>query len=107
MACFSPLRGYRTADGSITHSLRMAVDDNLITVSCKQCAGCRLNRSKDWAIRCCHEAELYGLDNCFITLTYNDEHLPAYGTLNKPDFQKFMKRLRKKILKKYGRTRPI
>jgi hypothetical protein len=43
-----------------------------------------------------HEASLY-MDNCFITLTYNDEHLPAGKTLVKADFQKFMKRLRKQF----------
>jgi hypothetical protein len=35
-------------------------------------------------------------DNCFITLTYNDHHLPEGGTLVKRDFQLFMKRLRKR-----------
>lgn len=35
-------------------------------------------------------------DNCFVTLTYNDQHLPIDGSLNKQHFQKFMKRLRKK-----------
>lgn len=33
--------------------------------------------------------------NIFITLTYNDEHLPPGGSLVKADFQNFMKRLRK------------
>lgn len=33
--------------------------------------------------------------NCFITLTYDDEHLPEGGTLVKKDFQDFMKRLRR------------
>lgn len=35
-------------------------------------------------------------ENAFITLTYNEKHLPANNTLVKEDFQKFMKRLRKK-----------
>ena len=35
-------------------------------------------------------------DNCFITLTYNDENLPFGGNLEKHHFQKFMKRIRKK-----------
>lgn len=36
-------------------------------------------------------------DNCFITLTYNNEYLPADGSLCLEDFQKFMKRLRKRV----------
>jgi hypothetical protein len=35
--------------------------------------------------------------NCFVTLTYDDEHLPDYGSLHRPDIQKFLKRLRKKV----------
>ena len=34
--------------------------------------------------------------NCFITLTYSDEHLPADGGLVVSDWQRFAKRLRKK-----------
>ncbi|AXL15150.1 replication initiator protein [Microviridae sp.] len=43
-----------------------------------------------------HEASLHE-ENCFLTLTYDDDHLPYGGTLVKSDFQKFMKRLRKKF----------
>lgn len=35
--------------------------------------------------------------NHFVTLTYADEHLPKDGSLRKSDFQKFMKRLRRKF----------
>jgi hypothetical protein len=42
-----------------------------------------------------HEASLYE-DNCFITLTYDDQHLPWAASLNKEHFQKFLKRLRKR-----------
>lgn len=37
------------------------------------------------------------LASAFVTLTYDDEHLPYGGTLVKSHFQKFMKRLRKSI----------
>lgn len=65
-----------------------------MSVPCGNCIGCRAQRSKEWAIRCMHEASLHR-NNSFITLTYNDESLPMYGTLVKAHFQKFMKRLRK------------
>jgi hypothetical protein len=42
-----------------------------------------------------HEASLYK-NNCFITLTYDDDHVPENGSLRYEDFQKFMKRLRKR-----------
>ena len=63
-------------------------------VPCGQCVGCRLERSRQWAVRCVHEAQMHDR-NCFITLTYDDEHLPPGGTLVLAHFQKFMKRLRK------------
>ena len=39
-------------------------------------------------------------DNCFLTLTYDQEHLPADGSLNKRHFQKFVKRLRRSLDKR-------
>jgi len=65
-----------------------------VVVPCGQCIGCRLERSRQWAIRCVHEAQLHN-QNCFITLTYSDEYVPVGRSLVKADFQKFMKRLRK------------
>lgn len=35
--------------------------------------------------------------NCFITLTYDDDHLPSDQSLDYSHFQKFMKRLRKEF----------
>lgn len=67
-----------------------------VKVPCGQCVGCRLERSRQWAIRCHHEASLHR-DNSFITLTYAEEHLPAGRSLDKEAFQKFMKRLRKRF----------
>lgn len=64
-----------------------------MSVPCGQCMGCRLAKTADWATRICHEASLHE-NNCFITLTYNNEHLPENRTLVKSDLQKFFKRLR-------------
>jgi len=43
-----------------------------------------------------HEAQLHE-KNCFITLTYDNTHLPSDGSLHYEDFQLFIKRLRKKL----------
>jgi hypothetical protein len=43
-----------------------------------------------------HEASLYE-NNSFITLTYSDAFRPWDNSLDKSDFQKFMKRLRKSL----------
>lgn len=71
-----------------------------VKIPCGQCIGCRLERSRQWAIRCVHEAQMHE-ENSFLTLTYNNDNLPPYGTLVKRDVQLFMKRLRKWIWAKY------
>ncbi len=50
-------------------------------------------------MRCVQEASQYE-NNCFITLTYNDENLPETGSLNKHEWQSFMKRLRASVYPK-------
>jgi hypothetical protein len=45
-------------------------------------------------MRCVHEASLYE-ENCFVTLTY--EKMPHGESLDKTEFQRFMKRLRKAV----------
>ena len=102
MPCFSPIKGYRAkhvnASGkrSIVFSKNDGFSDLPVEINCGQCVGCRLEKSRQWAIRCLHEASLYD-ENCFITLTYNDEKLPSDNSLNKGHFQLFMKRLREKF----------
>ena len=94
MACFSPLSGYRSRAGpGIVFDRRESIGQ-VMEVPCGQCIGCRLDRSRMWAVRCVHEASLYD-ENCFVTLTYRDEDLPSDGSLNLVHFQDFMKRLRR------------
>ena len=102
MACFHPLTAWRAPPGldfpggkSITFDKRLSDGCKEIKLPCGQCLGCRIAKSRDWALRCVHEASLYE-NNCFITLTYDDEHLPKDGSLNVEDIQKFFKRLRKR-----------
>lgn len=63
---------------------------------CGTCLGCKAARATAWAYRCMHEASLYE-NNRFITLTYDNDHLPPNGWLNLRDVQLWMKRLRKAI----------
>lgn len=95
MPCYHPMPAVRMKDGSVKFVSRQkrGVDGDL-WLPCGQCIGCRLERSRQWAVRCLHEASLHQ-DNCFITLTYDESTVPAGGTLKYRDFQLFMKRLRK------------
>ena len=90
MPCYKPLKAWQCLDRSVVFAeLKRHDIVKQIDIPCGQCVGCRLERSRQWAIRCMHEASLYK-NNCFVTLTYADEHLPADYSLHYDDFQKFM-----------------
>lgn len=100
MPCFKPLSAFHyystvTKSRQISFSRRENYDtSDLIDLPCGQCIGCRLERSRRWAVRLMHEASLHE-KNSFLTLTYDDDHVPEDGSLNVKHFQDFMKRLRK------------
>lgn len=112
MPCYGVLKGYRGAINSngkrpIVFNRRYAAAPiQFVDVPCGQCVGCRLERSRQWAMRCVHECTLWD-DNCFITLTYDDASLEDWRkrniksserySVNVREFQLFMKRLRKSI----------
>ncbi len=96
MPCYHPLSAFQCADGSIVFYESKRHDTvKSLSLPCGQCVGCRLERSRQWAIRCMHEAQMH-TQNCFITLTYDDAHLPSDRSLHYRDFQLFIKRLRKR-----------
>lgn len=45
-------------------------------IPCHNCYACKLNYSKDWAIRCICECLESPGNNYWLTLTYDEEHLP-------------------------------
>ena len=103
MPCYHPITAYRSITGrdkstgkwQIVFTKRDGYTDLEVKIPCGKCVGCRLERSRQWAIRCVHEAKMHE-NNCFITLTYNDKNVDKNGSLNKRDFVLFMKKLRKK-----------
>lgn len=109
MACFTPLTAWYskqvnpTGKRSLVFNPGFALEpDSPVEVSCGQCAGCRLDRSKNWAVRCMHEAQMHE-ENCFITLTFDEKSLwsrPNPGSLCNVEHQLFVKRLRKFVKKK-------
>lgn len=97
MPCYKPLDAFRASDGSVKfHSAsadgRAPASPDL-RLPCGQCVGCRLDRARDWSLRCIHEATQHQI-NSFITLTYSQ--IPEDGSLNHRHFQLFIKRLRRK-----------
>lgn len=93
--------------GSHISEDRLLNDPNIVSLPCGKCIGCRLDYSRQWADRLMLELQ-YHDSAYFVTLTYNDDHVPrsyyadeetgeAYEsmTLSKRDVQLFFKRLRK------------
>lgn len=65
-------------------------------VPCGKCLSCRAAKSKEWTLRLKHEQAYWDCEG-FITLTYDDDHIPAGGKLSKRDLVLFFKRLRKAL----------
>jgi len=97
VSCLGPLNAYRprrdATDRRLVFDVRKSETGIVIKIPCGQCAGCRLETSRQWAMRCMHEKQMHNASS-FLTLTYNDKCLPPGGSLSLDDYQKFMKRLR-------------
>nr|QJB19071.1 MAG: replication initiator protein [Microvirus sp.] len=97
MVCYSPLKGFRCpSTGKLIARNPYSDVFHPMVVPCGGCIGCRVTRSREWAIRSVHEASLYR-NNCFLTLTYSPQFLPSHGSLEKDIFPSFMKRFRERV----------
>lgn len=109
MSCTRPIVGYRSLEGrkdngkwSIVFDKSKGYKDMCVELPCGRCIGCRLEKSRQWAARIENEAQMYD-ENCFVTLTYSEDNINKERSLNKEDVQKFIKRLRQVVKRKYGR----
>ena len=75
-------------------SYRERYGDMLLLLPCGHCLGCLKDYRSQWAVRILLEASLYE-HNSFITLTYDEKHLPKDNKPHKEEIVKFFKRLRK------------
>lgn len=112
MVCAKPSQAYVRFNADGTKDLRFCKSLNelfrrglplpadVISLNCGQCMPCRLEKSRQVALRCVHESRLYE-HNCFITLTYSDEFLQSMCPLKEGGYSlvrkhvsDFVKRLR-------------
>lgn len=74
-------------------------DGGKIPVACGKCAACLKRKRNDWVTRLTAESRKHSGIATFVTLTYDDDHLPlndlGWPVLDKSDLQKYFKRLRK------------
>lgn len=97
MACSKTLKGWVAPNGGITFNKKKSPTGIEMEVPCGQCWSCRLARSREWATRLVKESLQWDEQECsFLTLTYNNENLPADQSLKLEHFQAFMKSLRHK-----------
>ncbi|UDN67625.1 replication initiator protein [robinz microvirus RP_76] len=101
MSCDFPIKAYRSAKNIsasgkplLTFKPNEAMNSTSpMEIPCNNCMGCKLERSRQWAVRMLHESKCWS-QNSFLTLTYSDEEIPTDYGLNLRHFQLFMKRLR-------------
>lgn len=111
MTCFSPVHAWyspniKTKDGKKKLVFQKDKKFNIpINVPCGQCIGCRLEQSRQWAVRVSLENQMHD-KSIFCTLTYDDEHIPyivnpdtgeMLQTLKPIHFTNFIKTLRRQI----------
>lgn len=102
MRCLYPVLLKRPENGSFKYWYNLN-GLSYVEVPCGRCHACRKERSKAWALRLMLES-LYYRDSIFLTLTYDDLHIPLVHngdkcpySLKKDDLQRFWKRLRKDL----------
>lgn len=81
MACYHPIHAHQAKPGAQPTFPKSGPYN--IKLPCNRCIGCRLDRSKQWAIRLMHEAQFHER-NSFLTLTYADDYLPSRRTSWEP-----------------------
>lgn len=96
MPCYHPLTAYDVTDKYFTCSDKRKIvfhvhprlheelhhAGRVLQIPCGQCIGCRLEYSRQWANRCMLELP-YHDQSWFVTLTYDDAHVPKTWTVDK------------------------
>lgn len=94
MACYHPIEAQQDEPGQVPRFNIKRGTGNL-ALPCGKCIGCKSSYATQWANRCTHETTQWK-NNCFLTLTYDDDHIPEDGALRPDHLQKFLRKLRKR-----------
>jgi len=98
--CLSPFRQWCVGGEWINQPPRVPSFYQRRDLPCGQCAQCRLSKASQWNTR----LVLAGVErpSVAVTLTYDPEHVPLYGSLCKKHVSAFVKRLRARVAKRRG-----
>ena len=92
--CYAPLRGVLVqSPGGQRISFNSRSVGKGLSLPCGRCIGCRLERARQWAVRIMHETKMHSASS-FLTLTFDDAHLPKDKSLSVKTCQLFIKKLR-------------
>jgi len=108
VSCYAPIQAYfagsinpATGKRPLQFSLQGAFSGVRQMLPCGRCTGCRLERSRRWAMRLMHESKMHE-QSSFLTLTYGQDTLPEVGSLVPTHLQAFHKRLHNRLLDSRG-----
>lgn len=87
---------YRRRNGETDQQIKSSPPHRYMEVPCGYCVACLSNRRSAWTIRLWDEFQR-STNSIFVTLTYDDAHLPSDGMLEREDPKKFFKRFRKNL----------
>jgi hypothetical protein len=73
----------------------------MMEVACGKCLLCLKHKGKELAVRLAHDLQVHGGEGCFVTLTYDDDHVPE--VLDREDGKGFANRAAKYLQRKHGR----
>lgn len=108
MSCDAPIQSFfaasvneKTGKRPVQFGRTGSFSGSRLMLPCGKCAGCKLERSRVWAMRLMHENKMHQ-ESCFVTWTYNNECLPHVGTLVPQHLQAVHKRLHNRLLDQRG-----
>jgi hypothetical protein len=101
MACFTPTRAFRLADGRLSFQPNDREEIAVMWLDCNHCAGCIKRKASQISLRLQHEAHFHK-DNICGLLTYSDDKLPENGSLCKRHYDLFTNKMRMRAKRKYN-----
>lgn len=106
MPCYHPITLYRSTQGPNPETGKVPLVSfrhgrGSVRVPCGRCIGCRLERSRQWAIRCSHEMQMHER-NIFVTFTYRDDQLTYGGASHAILIPRHLTLFWKRLRKQYG-----